>query len=67
MPPLRLLAVLALLTGVAACGDVDPSPTPIAASPISLPGERAQSAALSAPPDEWASPRQTTQAAASRP
>lgn len=60
----RLAVALIVLASVAACGDqATPPPTPIATGPISLPGERASSHALTLPPDEWAGPgRQTAEA-----
>jgi len=62
MQHVRLLAALAVLAGAAACTS-GPAPSPTAAGPIALPGERPASAALTTPPDQWARPpRQTAQA-----
>jgi hypothetical protein len=66
MQSFRFLALLALLNSLAACNS-GPPPTPVAAGPFSLPGERSSNAALATPPDEWTGPKQTAQAVTDRP
>jgi hypothetical protein len=66
MKPFTLFTALTALAAVAAC-DSGPKPTPTAAGPVALPGERPASAALTVPPDEWARPTETAQAPTTRP